>query len=164
MKIEKIILLAIVFLAFTIRFYKLQEVPPALNLDEVAIGYNAYSILKTGRDEYGLRFPVFFRPHDDYKPPLYIYLAVPSIAIFGLNEIGVRFPSMLFGTLSVFMIYFLVVEVASEHHSNKMKRTIGLISALLLAISPWHIQYSRAAFETNTAVFLCLMGATAFLK
>src|SRR4030042_5629595 len=115
MKIDKIILLAIVLLAFTICFYKLHEVPPGINLDEVAIGYNAYSILKTGRDEYGARLPIFFRSHDDYKPPLYIYLAVPSIALFCLNEIGVRFPSMLFGTLSVFMIYFLVVEIASEH-------------------------------------------------
>ena len=102
---------AIVTLAAVLRFYQLGKNPPSLNLDEVAIGYNAYSILKTGMDEYGKRLPLVFRSHDDYKPPLYIYLSVPSIAASGLNPFAVRFPSALAGTLTVLLTYFLVREL-----------------------------------------------------
>src|SRR3989344_2866260 len=97
-------LAAIVTLAAVLRFYQLGKNPPGLNLDEVAIGYNAYSILKTGMDEYGQKFPVAFRSHDDYKAPLYIYLTSVSVAMFGLNEFGVRFWSALAGTLSVLVV------------------------------------------------------------
>ena len=58
----KILLLAgIVLLAFFLRFYKVTEIPPSLNWDEVSIGYNAYSILKTGRDEWGVFLPIHFK-------------------------------------------------------------------------------------------------------
>ena len=60
-----LILFLIVILAFLLRFYQLSTNPPGLNLDEVAIGYNAYSILRTGRDEYGKFLPIVFRSHDD---------------------------------------------------------------------------------------------------
>ena len=50
---ERKFLLAIIILAFILRFYKLGQIPPSLDWDETAHGYNAYSILKTARDEYG---------------------------------------------------------------------------------------------------------------
>lgn len=91
-KFVAISLFLIVLLASLLRFYHFTSNPPGLNTDETAIGYNAYSILKTGKDEYSQKFPLAFRSFDDYKPPLYIYLTVPSVAIFGLNEFAVRFP------------------------------------------------------------------------
>lgn len=161
---EKKILLLIFILAGALRFNKLGKIPPSLNLDEVAIGYNAYSILKTSRDEYGEKFPLAFRSHDDYKPPLYIYLTVPSVAIFGLNEFAVRFPSALFGTLTVFMTFFLAKEFLQKDIGTKKSETVASLSALLLAVNPWHLQFSRAAFETNVAVFFTVLGTWAFLK
>ena len=159
-------LAAIVTLAAVLRFYQLGKNPPSLNLDEVAIGYNAYSILKTGMDEYGKRLPLVFRSHDDYKPPLYIYLSVPSIAASGLNPFAVRFPSALAGTLTVLLTYFLVRELFPRLKLSvfSFQFSVGEIAALLLAISPWHLQVSRVAFETNIAVFLTVLGVWTFLK
>lgn len=157
MQKSKIYLILIVFLAVVLRFYKLGTIPPSLNWDETAHGYNAYSILKTGKDEYGYRFPLSFRSFDDYKPPLYTYLVVPSIAVFGLGDFAVRFPSALIGVLAVLFTYFMVYELFK-------KKAITLLSAFFLCISPWHLQFSRVAFETNSAIFFSVFGTWAFLK
>lgn len=152
-----LILLLILTIAAFLRFYQLGVNPPSVNWDEAASGYNAYSILKTGRDEYGYFMPLFFRSFDDYKPPLYTYLVVPSVALFGLNNFAVRFPSAVLGFLCVLFTYLMVKELFKN-------KNIALISALFLAISPWHLQFSRVAFETNSAIFWSVLGTWAFLK
>jgi hypothetical protein len=151
----------IVFLASSIRFYQLGKNPPGITLDEAAIGWNAYSILKTGRDEYGQLLPMQFRSLDDYKPPLYIYLAVPSVAIFGMNEFSVRFPAAFFGVLSCVFIILLLRKLFPYN------KKIALYGGLFLAINPWSIQFTRTAYETGTTIFflitalyLLLLGQT----
>lgn len=150
-----IALLLTILLALVLRFYQLGTNPPSLDWDEASLGYNAYSILKTGADEYGTKFPIAIRSFNDYKPPLYTYLAVPSVAAFGLNEFSVRFPSAFFGVLTVIATFFLVKELFGKN--------IALISALFLAISPWHLQFSRVAFEANVALFFFVLGVWFFL-
>ena len=152
-----VMLAAIVILAFFLRFYRVTEVPPSLNWDEVSIGYNAYSILKTGRDEWGQKFPLHFRSYGEYKLPAQIYASIPGIAIFGLNELGVRITPVLYGTLTVLVLYFLAKELTKN-------KWIGLLSAFLLAISPWHIQLTRASFETSFSVLWVLLGIWLFIK
>ena len=154
---NNLVLLLIVVLATILRFYQLGQIPPSLDWDETAHGYNAYSILKTGRDEYGYKFPLSFRSFDDYKPPIYTYLVVPSAAIFGLNDFAVRFPSAALGVLAVIFTYLMVHELFKN-------RKIALLAAFFLAISPWHLQFSRVAFETNSAVFWSVLGTWAFLR
>src|SRR3972149_866909 len=150
-------LIFIIILATVLRFYQLGQNPPSLNWDETAHGYNAYSILKTGRDEYGYRLPLSFRSFDDYKPPIYTYLVVPSIAVFGLNDFAVRFPSAFLGVLAVLFSYLMVFELFK-------RKEIALLAAFFLAISPWHLQFSRVAFETNSATFWSVLGTWAFLQ
>lgn len=151
------VLFVVLTLAFILRFYGLGANPPSLNWDETAHGYNAYSILKTGRDEYGLKFPLYFRSFDDYKPPLYTYMVVPSVAIFGLNNYAVRFPSALLGTFAIFFTYLMVFELTKN-------KKIALLTSFFLTISPWHLQFSRVAFETNSAIFWSVLGTWAFLR
>ena len=153
---RSIILLFIILLAGFLRFYRLTQVPPALNSDEVAIGYNAYSILKTGRDEYGMRYPLTFRSFDDYKMPVYVYMVSASISAFGYNDFAVRFPSALFGTLTVICVYFLAKQLLKDKNS-------ALVASLLFAISPWSLQFSRAGYEANIAVFFVVFGVNLFL-
>src|SRR5476651_2143259 len=104
-------LIAILLLAALLRFWQLGSVPASPDWDEAALGYNAYSILKTGRDEYGTWFPVSLRSFDDYKPPLYVYLTIPSVAIFGLNVWSTRLPAVIAGLLAVAGTYFLMNEL-----------------------------------------------------
>jgi 4-amino-4-deoxy-L-arabinose transferase-like glycosyltransferase len=163
-----ILLFVIILIASGLRFYKLGQVPPSPDWDEAALGYNAYSILKTGRDEYGTKLPLSIRSFDDYKPPLYTYLTVPSVALFGLSTWSTRLASVVMGIIAVIGTYALVLELFSiGKEKTKGKTTeahmLGLLSALLLAISPWHIQFSRIAFEANTGITLNIWAAYAFL-
>lgn len=158
-------LILILLLAFLLRFYRLTQVPPGLYVDEVSIGYNAYSILKRGVDEYGERFPLWFKAFGEYKLPAYIYLTAGSMALFGKNEFAVRFPSAFFGSLTVLLTYFLVKELFPAISPRRSRQAtpprwlgLPLIASFLLAISPWHLQLSRAAFEANLALFFFVLA------
>ncbi len=152
----RIFLILILVLAFILRFYQLSSIPPALYWDEVSIGYNAWSILQTGADEYGRKFPIFFESFQEYKLPGYIYSAIPTIAVFGLNELGVRIPSVLFGLLSILSIYLFVSEI--------FNRKTALICAFFLAVCPWQILFSRAGFEANSALAILTIAFYFFSK
>lgn len=153
----KLLLLIILFIASVLRLYQLGAVPVSPDWDEAALGYNAYSIIQTGKDEYGKSFPVVLQSFADYKPALYVYLAIPTIATFGLNTFAVRLPSALFGIATVFATYLLVYELFK-------RKDLALLSAFLLAISPWHIQFSRVAFEANIGVALNVFALVLFFK
>src|SRR4030042_4751677 len=101
----------VTILAFALRFYKINQDPPSLNWDEVSIGYNAYSVLKTGRDEWGRFLPVHFKSYGEYKLPVQVYASIPGIAVFGLNEFGVRITPAVYGTLTVLLLYFLTKNI-----------------------------------------------------
>lgn len=164
--INTILLFCILTLAVLLRFIQIHTVPPSLSHDEVAIGYNAYSILKTGKDEYGTTFPILFRSFDDYKLPGMVYASVPSIALLGLNEIGVRFPSALFGSLAVLIFYGLCLELFEKKKISLAKTniSIALIPTFLFAISPWHINFSRQSFESNGALFFLMLGVYGLVR
>src|SRR3989344_5096340 len=141
-------LIAIIFLAAVLNLFWLNRVPPGLNWDEAAIGWNAKTIWHMRLDEFGTRLPVSFRSFGDYKAPLYIYLTAPVVGLFGSSEISVRLVSAAAGIVSVALMYGLG----------------GLTAALLLAISPWHILLSRPALEANLALMWILGGVWLFLK
>lgn len=151
------ILLGIFLLGFILRVIFLDIAPPGFNADEAALGYNAYSLLKTGKDEWGASFPLVFKSFSDYKPGLYVYLAIPFVALFGLNELSVRLPSILLGAFSIILVYFLSKELFK-------KEAVALATAFLISISPWHLHFSRGAWETNVATFFILLGVLAFIK
>lgn len=162
MSIRKGFLVGILILAAFLRFYQLGSNPPSLTWDEASWGYNAYSLGIDGKDEFGRFLPVdYLESFGDFKPPVYAYLDVFPVKILGLNEFAVRFPSALFGTLTVLLTYFLVKRIFLPSKNNNL---YALFSALFLAISPWHIMLSRAAFEANVATFFIVLGVLLFLK
>src|SRR3989344_7651095 len=110
-RLTYLILGLIIVAAAFIRLYQIGSVPPSPDWDEVALGYNAYSIMLTGRDEYGKFMPIVMQSFDDYKPALYAYFIIPFITLFGLDIISVRLPSALFGILTILAAYFLVHEL-----------------------------------------------------
>ncbi len=152
----QILLILILAVAILVRFILPNQSPPSLNWDEASLGYNAYSILKTGKDEWGRRLPLSFEAFGDYKLPGYIYTLVPFIHFLGLNEQSVRLPSRIAGVLAVLIIFLLTKEITN----NK----IALLSALLLAISPWHIFLSRIGLEANLALTFFLTALYFFLR
>ena len=168
MRHTKKVLVIITILAAILRFYRLGVNPPSLTWDEVAWGYNAYTIGIDARDEFGRLLPVdYLESFGDYKPPAYAYLTVLPVKMFGLTEFAVRFPSALFGTITILITYFLVKELLYSQsrfaNSSGFSAKVGLLSALLLAISPWHINLSRAAFEANVSSFFIVAGIWLFI-
>ncbi|MDD2822945.1 MAG: glycosyltransferase family 39 protein [Candidatus Daviesbacteria bacterium] len=153
----KILLILILLLAIFLRLYKIDENPVSLFGDELDVGYHALSILQTGKDYTGHFLPQHFRSLAELRTPLYLYSSVPSVAIFGVSPLGVRLPAVIFGVLCVWLLYFLVKYISGN-------TVIALISALLLSILPWHIQYSRAGFEVTELMAFYLAGIYFFLR
>lgn len=158
-------ILIVLTIAFFLRVYQVDKLPPGLYDDEVSLGYNAYSLLTYGKDEYGESFPFWFKAFGEYKLPVYIYADIIPIAIFGKNEFAVRFPSVLFGTLTVLFLYLFLKDILSlESKTLKNKfNNIPLISSFILAVMPWHIHFSRGAYESVVAVCLYMIGCWQFV-
>lgn len=154
--LKRHLLLIILVLATFLRLFNLSSNPPGLNWDEVSMGYSAYSLGETGADEWAVKYPILFRSYGEWKSPVYIYLLVPFIQIFGLNAWGVRLPAALFGVLAVYLTYL----IGSKLYSHK----VGLWAAFLLAVSPWHLMLSRPAFEAGVALAFVLAGIYLMLK
>jgi 4-amino-4-deoxy-L-arabinose transferase-like glycosyltransferase len=153
---ENKILIVILILAAVLRLWRLGSIPPSLTQDEAALGYNAYSILETGRDEYGKFLPIIFKSFGDYKPGLYVYADVPFVATLGLNEVSTRLPSAFAGIISVYLVYLICNKLFQEK--------FALIAAFVSALNPWLIYYSRGAWETNFSLMFTLGGIYLFLK
>jgi 4-amino-4-deoxy-L-arabinose transferase-like glycosyltransferase len=183
MRINK--LLVIIFLAGAfLRFFEVQNNPPGLYIDEVSIGVNAYEILKNGVDEHGAAYPIFFEAFGEYKMPFYVYLVSGVMALIGKSELAVRLPSVIAGILTIPLFYLFIKKLintnpktlprrqAGEIRNSKQiqntkksleignwKLEIPIVAAGLLALSPWHMHFSRAGFEANVALFLYLLGS-----
>lgn len=160
------VILTILLLAIFLRLYRLESVPVSLFGDEMDVGYQAYSVLKTGRDYYGNFLPLHFHSIAEWRTPLYLYSAVPTVALYGISPLGVRLPAAIFGVLGVAAFYFLVKIIREEHLKIGKAKFFGIeeIGALFLAISPWHIQYSRAGFEVTQLLFFLFAGLYFFFR
>ncbi|MCD8507178.1 hypothetical protein LRY58_02655 [Candidatus Woesebacteria bacterium] len=148
-----ILLIGIVVLALILRLVGNTHTPPSPYWEEVALGYDAYSILKTGADHQGNIFPIVaFPSFGDFKPSGYFYALVPVIAAFGLNTWSVRLPAVLASTLLTLFVYWWAKDLSG-------KRSIGLWSALFWAIQPWGWWLGRIGFEVNLATFFLIAGS-----
>lgn len=140
----------IVLVGGLLRMIGLDKNPPHIGNDEISIAFDSYSLRTTGKDGYGIKWPLSFKSHRDYKAPLYAYLNMPFNWIFGNNEYGVRFLSALVGTLGILMIGLMGKFFKNEK--------LGLMAATLLALNPKAIFASRMAYEANLAMILVSLG------
>jgi 4-amino-4-deoxy-L-arabinose transferase-like glycosyltransferase len=148
--------LILVISAF-VRGFGLNISPPELFGDEIDAGYQAYSLLKTGQDIYGQTLPTYIHSLSEWRAPLFIYTTVPSIAVFGNTQLGVRLPEVIFGSLAPIILFFLVFELSRS-------KSQALLSAVALSLMPWHILYSRAAFEVALLLDLLMLGSIYYLQ
>lgn len=151
MKKKYWILALFLFFAFLLRFFKQTQIPAGFHRDEASIGYNAYSILKTGKDEWGEKFPLYFKSFGDYPPGVYQYFTIPFIAIFGLTPLSVRLPAIILGSLLVLLVYIFALQLLN----NEKK---ALLAAFFTVFSPWLIVQARCSSEVILALFFSLLG------
>lgn len=156
-KSQRFIISILVVLTFLLRFLSLDKIPPHLSNDEISIAYDSYSILRTGRDEHNNFMPVSFQSHSTYKAPLYIYIASITNYFLGNSEYSVRLPSAILGSLTVLIFGYIIYILSKNIY-------LSILSAGILAISPWHIYTSRMALESNIAVFFLATAIYLFFK
>jgi hypothetical protein len=157
MKKSFFLLVIILFNAFILRITFLTEYPEGFYQNEASWGYNAYSLLETGKDEYGKFMPIVLESFGDYKMALHAYILIPFILMLGLNEFTIRFSTVLISLLSLILSYLIVRKLTKN---NK----VALLSLFILSILPWHIVFSRIGNETMTALCLFLSSGFVFLE
>lgn len=82
---------------------------------------------------------------------LQYWISAASARFFGLNEFAIRFPSVVFGALTIWAIYLLGKTMFNE-------RT-GIIAATLIAFLKIEILWSRQARPYQALQFFYLLGA-----
>ena len=126
-----------------LRVARLDKVPPALAQDEACDGYDAYSILKTGRDHHGNFMPIVMQGFNDYRMPLFQYSLVPLVGVFGLKTAVVRLGAAIWGIVDL---------VAITIAAGLMLGWPGAAAAAILgALMPWHLELSRYGIEATAA-------------
>lgn len=156
-KINKTIFILIIILAAFFRLFELNRFPPSLNWDEISHGYNAFSLMSTGMDQWGAKWPIFnFRAYGDYPTTANMYFSMPFVKFLGLNEWSVRLPSAIFGILFVILSYFFGFLITKNQKNS-------LVLMFLVAISPWTFFPSRAVFQSTIAQTLFFLGIVFFL-
>ncbi|MGA3291902.1 MAG: glycosyltransferase family 39 protein [Candidatus Microgenomates bacterium] len=156
-RIEIIFLSVIVVIAAVIRFIAITSIPPSLDWDEASVGYDAYSILQTGKDQWGKIFPIVFQSFGEFKYPIHIYFTALTTWIFGYGTFSVRVGSAFFGVINIVLLFFLVWILTKS-------KTVAFTASLLMAFSPWAIQFSRVNWETNFGLFFFFLGIIYFFK
>ncbi len=154
---DKLLLIFIYGLALFLRLYRISDTPPSLNWDEISHGFNAYSVLKTGNDEWG-NIPILnFRAYGDYPLPLNLYLTTPFVGFLGLSELSIRLPHAIMGSLLVFSVYFLTLGLTK-------KRGVSLMTSFLTAITPWYVFPSRFVVQSNLSVLFLTTSLALFFN
>ncbi|MSP40048.1 MAG: phospholipid carrier-dependent glycosyltransferase [Deltaproteobacteria bacterium] len=150
------IIFAIVVIASVLRFFDLGQLPAGINVDEASNGWNAYTLLKTGKDQHGVAWPIFYtRAFGENRSVSYIYALLPFQAFAGLSVQATRLPAAFGGVLSILLIYFVGARLFGH--------PTGLVAAAMLAMNPWHLQISRLGVEALLVPLLVLASLTALL-
>lgn len=144
-------LILIISLYFVTRFWGILKVPRSVYWDEASIGYNAYSVLTTGADEWGEKLPLHFRAFGEFKLPVYVYSVAISESIFGLTPFAVRFPAVIYGFLVVLGVYALILKLTQE-------KNVALMGAFFMVISPWTFIFTRTGYEAIAGLAFMIWG------
>jgi|CXWL01.1.fsa_nt_gi 4-amino-4-deoxy-L-arabinose transferase-like glycosyltransferase len=161
-----IILLLILLLGAFLRLYHLSSLPISLFGDEIDVGYHAWSLFTTGRDYLGNLLPTYIHSLSEWRAPLLMYLTAPFVGLLGPSGFSVRLPVALLGILNIYLIYHLANQLPPKKLLEIRNSTfvIGHVAAAALALTPWHIHYSRAAFEVTLLMALVQVGTLFYLS
>ena len=148
-------LLLVLCLGLFLRITGVETVPSGMSHDELDMVNNGYAIIQTGNDLFGERLPLTTGGTGLVVAPAII--AGIGATIFGLTPLGVRILPVLLGTINIYLVYKIAYLLTGSKRS-------GILSALLLAISPWGIHFSRMMYDPPIAFFFMLFGIERFLS
>lgn len=150
-------LLLIILLASLVRFYHLSQVPNGFFFDEATISYQAYSLIKTGKDTWDNTLPLLsFKDYGEHVLPVGVYLQTVTLALGGLTVFAARLPHALVGIFCVVLLFMLAKELFK---STK----VALLSAFFSTVSPLFLGWTRFVFEGNFGTLFLLTGVYFFV-
>lgn len=152
------LIIILVFAAF-LYLYKINSVPPGLNNDQVSQAYNAFSILKSGEDRYGLVYPIMFRSFGSFILPVFTYILAFGYLILGVSSVGVNIVSVIFGLLTIVVTYLIMKEYDEGRGTPQ-----SIITVFVFSFVPWLLFFSRSASEPTLGLFLFLLGIYFLIK
>ena len=138
-----IFLLIILVIASFFRLWQLDKIPPGLYPDVAINGNEALDSLKTGD------FKVFY-PENNGREGLIIWLIALSFSIFGVSIWSIKIVAAIIGILTVIGLYLLTKELFNKN--------IALLSSFFLAISFWHLNFSRIGFRAILLPFILVFS------
>ena len=136
---------AAAFLVAARNLIGLDHAPPGLYNDEASIGYNAWAIAHSGRDEHGVATPLYFTAFGEYKNPVYIYVLSGLLRFLPLTPAVTRLPAAIFGLITIACLTDTVWRMTRS-------RPVALATLVLGAVTPWLTLESRVAFEVISMV------------
>ncbi len=128
-----LLFLAVIILASFFRIWQLDSLPPGLYPDEAMNGNDVLS--DPGK---------IFYPENNGREGLFMWLIYLSFSAFGASIWSIRIVSALIGILTVAGTYLLVNELFYKENKAKF---ISLFSSFFLAVSFWHVNFSRTGFR-----------------
>ncbi len=146
--ISYFLFLFIILIAAFLRLHHLPSLPPGLNFDEAGSGVAAREILNGA--------PKIWWRLGGGQEPLWPYLAAVTTALWGNLPFSLRLPAALVGILTVAAAYRLALTLFAGHRNRHL---LALCTALGLALSDWHVHFSRLGFR---AILLPLFSTLAF--
>lgn len=148
-------IVVIIILAGFVRTYQLGSIPRGLSWDEAAVGYNGRSVWTIHRDEWLQIMPLSFKSFGDYKAPFAIYLNGVSTLLFGLSAFTIRLP---YAASGVFSVALFIVFTFLLTKKSWWSRSSSIYGGLIFALLPWHVHFSRIAFESGIALMLIILA------
>ena len=155
-----VLILVITTISLFLRFYKLETIPAGFHADGASQGYNAFSLLQTGKDRYEQSYPILFRAFGYYQPPLYTYLTIIPVAILGNTVFAARSLSAFSGLILVLITYLFLLIIFNR---QPQRIFIALIGALTLSLAPWAVFFSRLTIEANLGLTIFVTSIVLFL-
>ena len=146
----------IMLLAFGVRFFELGNIPDGINQDEALTGYDAFLLLTTGADHWGISNPIYLLGWGSGTSVLYALLAKVSFYLFDVNVWALRLPQAVMGSISCYVFYLLI-----KLFYDKVTALTGLF---LFAIMPWAVMNSRWGLDANVAPWFWLIGFYFYCK
>jgi len=132
--------LIISFLGAFVYFASVPNHPPGFYIDESSIAYNAHLISRTGVDEHGVTWPLYFRAFGDYKNPTYIYFLAGLFKLTGPSITVARSLSAAMGLAGGILLGLLAWKMTR-------KFSVAFVVALSALLTPWIYESSRLVFE-----------------
>ena len=104
-------------------------------------------------------FTEFFKSldHDQYAPPLYMMTSKASTKVFGMTEMGLKFPTLLAGILSSILFWLILKEL-------KFQSVVKWYTLLLFAFSILLIRYSTEFKQYAVDMLFTLLVLYTILK